>query len=157
MKELGINKGVRALNWISVGVVILFMVLTVMFVIEMFGSIEDLSLMNDQTKVEEAIMNMGEEVGSIVAIGASLGLVAMLSYGLAIAGLVVSIISIVKSSKLGANKTGAILSLIGYGIYILTGIVFLGIASIVLWIIGAIMLNKTIVSDKGETKDIYVK
>ncbi len=154
--DLGICKALRTLNWINVVTLVIVIGLTIVFVLQLFGSIASIADMNNSEEIQTLIESNPEELGGVVGIALLLGLVMLVSYGLSIAGLVMSIILLIKISKLEINKTGTIVSIIGYLVYLVVGLYFYGIASLVLWIIGAVMLNKIIPSEKSDNKDIYV-
>ncbi len=142
MKKVGINKATSVLSWIFVIITALSFVLALSagnLLMENADEITDLAESND---IEGALEESEDVIVDTIGAVAVLGLVMLVAYGVAIAGLVVSIISLVKCNKLGLNKTGSILCLIGFGVFILFSSSLFGYASIVLVIIGAIMMRK---------------
>ncbi len=144
MEKIGINKANGVLSWITAIFLIIGIISFIWLLSTIFGSIDFSTLTNveqleiELIEMEENLLENNELLMEIAISSLLFGLAALVVSGLSLAGLIVSIISIVKCNKYKLNKTSSILAIIGFSIALFFNVTIISVASIVLLIIAGI-------------------
>ncbi len=165
MEKIGINSANKVLSWVTVSFLIIGVISFIWMMNTIFGSFELVDMLNAEQleaellELEENLLTDEDALADILISSLLFSLSSLAVVGLSIAGLVVSIISLIKCNKYKLSIAGSVLTLIGFSIALCFNVTIISITAIVLLIIGAIKMKEvsTISYEKLEELNVLKK